>query len=205
MNSMNARLKGFGLGGSKRKSSANNANSIPQHSSPQSLNGSLPQLPQRSGLAGPTSASGSTTSLPAMQQSGVVGRPPSYTQGYPPGMVGPPQNRTTSPQMPNPRTPPTQMMGGPPPINTAATGYAPPQHAPMQQGGPPMQGPPGVPPQYGGQAPYQGQGQQGMGPPAAYTRPGAVEVEGAGRSKSQLIVGIDFVSNYPTNIRLITD
>lgn len=80
-------------------------------------------------------------------------------------------------------------MGGPPPINTAAQGYPPghPNALPQQQGGPPgyAQGPPGY-------------GAGGGGPSLAaqqyQNRNNAVEVEGAGRSKAQLIVGIDFVS-----------
>jgi hypothetical protein len=91
------------------------------------------------------------------------------------------------------RTPPTQVMGGPPPINTATTGGYPPQHGPPLAG-PPLQGGPGGPPQYGG-AGYVPPGMGGMGAPVQYgPRGNAVEVEGAGRSKSQLIVGIDFVS-----------
>lgn len=112
-------------------------------------------------------------------------RPPSYSNQYTP--VG----RTTSPMAQGaPRTPPTQMMGGPPPINTAATGGYPPQQGGM--GGPPPAGPPQYnhPPQYGaGGAPMQGGGGAQYG-----GRNNAVEVEGAGKSKAQLIVGIDFVS-----------
>ena len=92
------------------------------------------------------------------------------------------------------RTPPSQMVGGPPPINTGAPvpGYPPPM---QMQGGPPV---PGGPPGYTGGAGYpppappQGQPL----PTAPYTRP-AAEVEGNSRSKAQLIVGIDFVSFLP--------
>jgi hypothetical protein len=59
-----------------------------------------------------------------------------------------------------------------------------------------MQGqipPPGPPGYGGGQQPY-GAPQGGMVPAPYVARNNAVEVEGAGRSKSQLIVGIDFVS-----------
>jgi hypothetical protein len=175
---MNVRLKGFGLG-SKRKSSANNpATPQPSPSSPQ-LQGPLPGRP------GPHSASSSTHSLP-MSHPGAGGRPPSYTPGYVQG------GRTTSPPMPpgsgNPRTPPSQVIGGPPPIHTAA-GYPPP-NGPAPVGAPPM----GGPPVYGG-APYPPPGLPGAMAPVQYAaRNTAVEVEGAGRSKSQLIVGIDFVS-----------
>jgi len=83
------------------------------------------------------------------------------------------------------------MVGGPPPINTAASGY-PPGHpqggmgAPPPQGGPPQYGPP----QYGAPGAPAG----GSMAAAQYANRNAVEVEGAGRSKAQLIVGIDFVS-----------
>lgn len=130
------------------------------------------------------------------QQQGAGGRPPSYTNNYAPAAAG----RTQSPMAPgNPRTPPTQMMGGPPPINTASSGYPPGHPAAVQMGGgapPPVGGPPGYggPPQYGGPPPIQ----QGQPSAAAAQYAGrnsnAVEVEGAGRSKAQLIVGIDFVS-----------
>ncbi len=106
-------------------------------------------------------------------------RPPSYTPGYPPaGQI--PQGA--------PRAPPTQMAGGPPPINTGAPlgGYPPQMQIPG--GPPPMGGPPG----YGGGAPNYGQAPQPQPVPAGYGRP-AAEVEGNSRSKAQLIVGIDFV------------
>lgn len=60
---------------------------------------------------------------------------------------------------------------------------------PPPAGGPPQYGPP----QYG--AP--GAPAQGSMAAAQYANRGAVEVEGAGRSKAQLIVGIDFVSMPP--------
>jgi hypothetical protein len=62
-------------------------------------------------------------------------------------------------------------MGGPPPPG-------PPQYG----GGPPQYGAPGVP------------GNQSVAAAQYANRNNAVEVEGAGRSKAQLIVGIDFVS-----------
>ncbi len=189
MNSMNSRLKGFGLG-SKRKSSANT-------SLPQVATAPGPQLPGvLPGRPGPQSTSSSASSLNTImnpQHPGAGQRPPSYTPAYPPGAMG---NRTTSPPMPpgpgNPRTPPSQVMGGPPPINTNASGGY--QHV---QGpvGPPLQSGPGGPPQYVGGA-YPNPPQGTMGAPVPYAaRNNAVEVEAAGRSKSQLIVGIDFVSN----------
>jgi hypothetical protein len=189
MNSMNSRLKGFGLG-SKRKSSANNT------SLPQAATAPGPQLPgMLPGRPGPLSTSSSASSLNTIMNphQGAGARPPSYTPGYPPAAMG---NRTTSPPMPpgpvNPRTPPSQVMGGPPPINTAASGGYPPQHT-QPPVGPPLQPGPGGPPQYVGGA-YPNPPQGTMGAPVPYARNNAVEVEGAGRSKSQLIVGIDFVS-----------
>jgi hypothetical protein len=179
MSSMNSRFKGLGFG-SKRKSSAN----VPTIA--QNPSSSAPQLP---GRPLPSTASSSTTSLP-MNHTGPGGRPPSYTNQYSPAPAS--AGRTQSPMAGTPRTPPTQVMGGPPPINTAAAGY-PPGHpvggmgAPPQVGGPPQYGPPqyGPPPPGGGSVAA-----------AQYAnRNNAVEVEGAGRSKAQLIVGIDFVSH----------
>jgi hypothetical protein len=87
-----------------------------------------------------------------------------------------------------------------PPINTAAGpgGYQ--QQPPTMGGvgvGPPQPGPPG----YGGYTgggppPTHGGGNQVYAP----HRGSAVEVEGAGRSKAQLIVGIDFVGFSPINL-----
>jgi hypothetical protein len=190
MNSMDQRLKqGLGLG-SKRKSSANNP-SVPQvATTPGQVPGVLPGQPV------PLSTSSSASSLNAiMNHPGAGQRPPSYTAGYPQGTMG---NRTISPPMPpgpgNTRTPLSQVMGGPPPINTAA------QHTTAAGGYPPQYGPPGPvgPPLQGGGGPpvgatYSPRGT--LGAPVPYAaRNNAVEVEGAGRSKSQLIVGIDFVS-----------
>ncbi|QSZ36546.1 hypothetical protein DSL72_006426 [Monilinia vaccinii-corymbosi] len=186
MSSMNARFKGLGFG-SKRKSSANNISTIPQDPTSTS---SSPQLAQLPGQPTPSTqtASSSTASLPMNHPGGAGARPPSYSNQYTP--VG----RATSPMAQGaPRTPPTQMMGGPPPINTAATGGYPPQQGGMG-GAPPPAGPPQYnhPPQYGaGGAPMQGGGGAQYG-----GRNNAVEVEGAGKSKAQLIVGIDFGTTF---------
>lgn len=127
-----------------------------------------------------------------MNHPGPGNRPPSYTANFPPGQA--PLGRTSPlTQQPN-RTPPTQMVGGPPPINTGAPMGYPPGMAPMGQGPPPMGGPPGF-----GQQPPPPQGYPPPGPPGGpmnqqFQRPGpAAEVEGASKSKAQLIVGIDFV------------
>ena len=76
----------------------------------------------------------------------------------------------------------------PPPIHTGA----------YSQGHPALGGAASQPPQYAGGYGQAGAGIHG-GPPQPSlgqysTRGAAVEVEGAGRSKAQLIVGIDFVS-----------
>ncbi|KIH91506.1 hypothetical protein SPBR_01323 [Sporothrix brasiliensis 5110] len=113
-------------------------------------------------------------------------RPPSYTAGYPPAGAPVPGGP--------PRAPPSQMAGGPPPINTGAPvpGYPPQMQIP---GGPPaMGGPPG----YNGAPQPQGYAQVPPQPQpvaAAYGRP-AAEVEGSSRSKAQLIVGIDFGTTF---------
>jgi hypothetical protein len=188
MSSMNSRFKGLGFG-SKRKSSAQ----VPTIA--QNPSSSAPQLQGRP--VPPSTASSSTTSLP-MNHPAAGGRPPSYTNNYAPAPAA--VGRTQSPMAnTTPRTPPTQMMGGPPPINTATAGGYPPGHpaaggmgAPPPAGGPPQYGPP----QYGAPAPAGG----GSIAAAQYAnRNNAVEVEGAGRSKAQLIVGIDFVS-IPSSI-----
>ncbi|KAH8811431.1 hypothetical protein F5884DRAFT_274128 [Xylogone sp. PMI_703] len=179
MSSMNSRFKNLGFG-SKRRSSAN----INSSSAASPASTSNTQLPP-AGTGTPT-ASSSTASLP-MNHQGVGGRPPSYTNnGYPP--APPAVGRTTSPlQTGTPRTPPSQMMNGPPPINTGG-GYPPQQGGipPPVPGGPPQY----VPPQYGGPPPGSIAGAQYA------NRNNAVEVEGAGRSKAQLIVGIDFGTTF---------
>jgi hypothetical protein len=176
MNSMNARFKN--LVGSKRKSSAGNPSQSPQ--------GTItPTGQQRPTSLSPQASNSSSSSLPMNPQNNL-GRPPSYTFAQSGGLGAP------NPQHGRPASPL-------PPINTGASGgYPPQQQQPM--GYPPQGGPPGYPPQappgqYGG-------GQYGAPPP----NPGAphgqpvqqyrpVEVTGEGRSKAQLIVGIDFVSD----------
>ncbi|RBA19496.1 hypothetical protein FPRO05_09599 [Fusarium proliferatum] len=193
MSSMNSRFKSLGFG--KRKSAASIQTSEGLTPSPTPPPGQIPQLPSQQQLNAPSIApSSSTTTLP-MNHPGPGNRPPSYTANFPPGQA--PLGRTSPlAQQPN-RTPPTQMVGGPPPINTGAPMGYPPGMAPMGQGPPPMGGPPGF-----GQQPPPPQGYPPPGPPGApmnqqFQRPGpAAEVEGASKSKAQLIVGIDFGTTF---------
>ena len=166
-------------GGSKRKSSATSP-------SPSAAGSTTPT--QRPNSLTPQDSNSSATSLPAaMNQPGNpnLGRPPSYTYSASAGL-NPGQQQHGRPTSPLP------------PINTGAP-YPPQQ---QQMGYPPQGGPPGYPPQ---QPPQAGYGQYGGPPPPAappaaphaaqqYQRPNMAEVAGEGRSKAQLIVGIDFVS-----------
>lgn len=188
---MNSRLKSFGFG--KRKSAASIQTPDGQTPSQTPPPGQIPQQLQPPPLA----ASSSSTSLP-MNHPGLGNRPPSYSaNNYP---AGPPVGRTSplTNQQGHNRTPPSQMVGGPPPINTGAPGAPvgyPPGMAPM--GGPPPMA--GGPPGFGGQQGYPPGGPAPPGGPLAqqFQRGNAAaEVEGASRSKAQLIVGIDFVSIY---------
>jgi len=177
MNSMNARFKN--LVGSKRKSSS--------HQPPQSTpGGSTPTGANRPTSLSPQASNSSSSSLPMNPQNNL-GRPPSYTFAPQQGGLAPQQQhgRPTSPL---------------PPINTGAPGY--PAHPQQPVGYPPQAGPPGYPPQappgqygaggYGAPPPVPA----AHGPPAAYNRPGMAEAPGEGRSKAQLIVGIDFGTTF---------
>ena len=187
MSSMNSRFKGFGFG--KRKSAASIQNPVDGQQPPSQTPppGQHPQLPVP-GQTPPLGASSSTTSLP-MNHPGAGNRPPSYTPSYQQGPPSGPLGRTSPLNHGQNRTPPSQVAGGPPPINT---GYPPPNMNPM--GGPPPMG--GGPPGFGGQAGYPPAGPPPPGGPIAQQFRGnpAAEVEGASKSKAQLIVGIDFVS-----------
>lgn len=109
-----------------------------------------------------------------MNQPGVPGRPPSYSYN----------NVAGRPQSPMPPPGQNQMAHHPPPIDTSR-GYG----APAQQLGPPQ--PPGYGGAYGQQPMAPQPGMQHMANQYGPARP--AEVEGGGRSKAQLIVGIDFV------------
>lgn len=199
---MNSRLKSFGFG--KRKSSnsvvSQDPNATPSQTPPPTggpVSGA-PQIPQQLSIRPGSIASASSTSLSPMNHPGGPNRPPSYSaNNFPPG-AAPPVGRTSPLTNQGPaRTPPSQMVGGPPPINTGApvSGYPP--TLPGVGGGPPpgMGGPPGYGGQQGG---YGGPPQHGppggLGQPMIRPGASAAEVEGNSRSKAQLIVGIDFVS-----------
>lgn len=208
MNSLglNSRFKGLGLG--KRKSTA----SIPPTSSPENppaANSTPPpqiaqQFPPHAhqaqgqphphphpGSAPSITSASSQTSLPIMNHPGAGPRPPSYTANFQPGPQ-PPVGRTSPLTQGPARTPPSQMVGGPPPINTGApvSGYPPQMH--VQQNAQPPPGVSGGPPGYAGYPPPAPAPQQPTNAMQQYGRP-AAEVEGNSRSKAQLIVGIDFV------------
>lgn len=198
MSSLNSRLKGFGF--SKRKSTASIQPNPDQQQSPTPPPGAAPQLPQlfqsRPGPAPSVASNSSQQSLPQMNHPGSGPRPPSYSANYPPGPPGPVGRTSPLANQGPTRTPPSQLVGGPPPINTGAppvSGYPPPV---MGGGPPPLQG---GPPGYAGAQGYPPPPQP-TGPVAPY-RNTAAEVEGNSRSKAQLIVGIDFVSlmdpDYP--------
>lgn len=170
MDSMNARLRGLALKKSKRRISGGIATQ--PDSSPPLLNGSLHT---------PTGSNASTTSLPMSQSSpqNGLGRPPSYT-------YNPNAPRAQSPMPPQG---PQQVAHHPPPINTNSYSHGHPAAGGASQ----------LPPVYGGgyqpPNPMGGGGHQGPGIGQYGSRGAPVEVEGAGKSKAQLIVGIDFVSD----------
>ncbi|KAJ9638332.1 hypothetical protein H2199_007019 [Coniosporium tulheliwenetii] len=177
MSSMNARFKnlvGSRRNPSKHVSQPSSSPTPPSLSSSTAINGQTsPPVPA------PSNASSSATSLP-MNHQNPLGRPPSYTHPPPGYGLGAPPNQQVRAHSPMP----------PPPIQTQGHGYPPPQ--PMYQQ--PPQGPPGYPVQ-----PQYAQYAHGGPPPAGpqHGRPGAVEVEGGpGRSKAQLIVGIDFGTTF---------
>ena len=186
---MNSRFKGFGAFGSKRTTSSNSNKPIgPTSQTPTASTTTLaPSPPVNGAPLTPPGSTSSTTSLPMNQGQGGLRPPPTYT--YNPN----------APRTGSPLPPPQQqqhMAHAPPPINTGA----------YPQGHPALGGGTSQPPGYGGgygqvAAPQSTLGQYGG-------RGAAVEVEGAGRSKAQLIVGIDFVSaivEWLTSHRRVAD
>lgn len=179
--SINSRFKVLGFG-SKRKSGASTTSSHQDDI----VSASTSQL-QISQSGGPiTSAASSSTSLPINHSTSSV-RPPSYTNNFSPA---PARAGHQSPMLNNPRNTPSQTINGPPPINTASAAYSSTNLSGTMVG--PQSstsGPPGYgPPQYASIP-----GSQAVSNIQYSNRNNAVEVEGAGRSKAQLIVGIDFV------------
>ncbi|PHH83603.1 hypothetical protein CDD82_6631 [Ophiocordyceps australis] len=206
MSSMNSRFRGLGFG--KRKSAASfQANEgVPPTSTPPPAQVGQNSRPHSQTHLGQTPPLGAASPNPSsMNQSSSGNRPPSYSANYAQGPSGPSLDRTSSHQG---RTPPSQMVGGPPPINTNAPAHYPQNMAPMSQGPPPsVSGPPpqAGPPGYVGQTGYAGQTGYPPPPPAPPTGPiaqqfqrpnAAAEVEGSSRSKAQLIVGIDFGTTF---------
>lgn len=205
MNSLNLNSR-FKLGLGKRKSTASIPSSSPPEIPRPATSTPTPpapaQIPQQfppnqtlpyppPGSAPSIAASSSQTSLPIMNHPGAGPRPPSYTPNLPNFQPQQPIGRTSPLTQGPTRTPPSQMAGGPPPINTGApvSGYPPQMH--IQPGAQPAPGVPGGPPGYAGYPPP-APAPQPTNTMASYGRP-AAEVEGNSRSKAQLIVGIDFV------------
>ncbi|KAH9889178.1 actin-like ATPase domain-containing protein [Xylariomycetidae sp. FL2044] len=197
MNSLNSRFKGLGLG--KRKSTA----SIPSPDHQPASSTPPPQITQQfpaqpgpgPGPAAPSiHSTSSQQSLPIMNHPGAGPRPPSYTAQFQSGPQ-PPIGRTSPMTQAPTRTPPSQMVGGPPPINTGApvSGYPPQMH--VQPGAQPPPGVTGGPPGYPTGYPPPAPTPQPNNPMQQYGRP-AAEVEGNSRSKAQLIVGIDFGTTF---------
>ena len=160
---MNSRIKQLGASFGGSKRNSNKNRHQPSLSP--SANGLINHTP---------AANTSSTSSLSMNQQNGLGRPPSYTH-YPLGA------RSASPLPPTSQQAMTQH---PPPINTGA----------YSQGHPALAGAP-QPPSYGGS--YNQPNGIHSAPQPVHTqyssRGQAFEVEGAGRSKAQLIVGIDFV------------
>ncbi|UKZ81148.1 hypothetical protein TrVFT333_008919 [Trichoderma virens FT-333] len=188
MSSLNSRFKSLGLG--KRKSTA----------SIQSVQGVPPPAPVPLLRPKYLNSFNLSSSTGPMNHQGPGARPPSYTAGsYP----QPPQGAMgrTSPMAPGQnRTPPSQMTGGPPPINTGAPVGYPPNMNPLGQMPPgmPQGGPPPGAPGFGQPTGYPPGPPPAGGPIAQQFQQNnpAAEVEGASRSKAQLIVGIDFGTTF---------
>ncbi|KAL8842213.1 MAG: hypothetical protein Q9170_000619 [Blastenia crenularia] len=177
---MNSRFKQFGASfGSKRNPNRNTRDNTSTSTTTTSNGSSLTLAPPTNGVAPfPSNGTSSTTSLPMSQPQNGLGRPPSYTYN------------SNAPRAQSPMPPPAQqqMAHHPPPIHTGA----------YNQGHPALGGA-AQPPGYGGGYGQPGGMHGGLPQPTLgqYTARGApVEVEGAGRSKAQLIVGIDFGTTF---------
>ena len=192
---MPSRLERFkdSFGGNSRRRSSNQ---IPNGTSTSSPNppgtgSSLAPSSQGSPLSQSNSSSTSIpmNGAPGQQQqhsaTNNADRPSSYPYSPRNPSLGPPQPPPQQGRPASPLPPPIQTPGQVPP--PAGTGYPPQGHQmygqPHGQPPPYPQGPPPPPP-----SSQQGGGGYGY----SYGRGGA-ELDGGGRSKAQLIVGIDFV------------
>lgn len=171
MDLMSSRFKSFGFGTKRNK---NHHSSLPSNQVPPSSNitsNNLVAIPSN-GTSASSALSGhssSTTSLPMNQN--PLGRPPSYSLGRPTSPLPPGQQQLAHHH--------------PASINTNM----------QYTNTPPPAQPMGAPPGYGMQPPAPHGIAPGM--PQQYgLRNPAVEVEGAGRSKAQLIVGVDFGTTF---------
>ncbi|KAM6484378.1 actin-like ATPase domain-containing protein [Trichoderma sp. SZMC 28011] len=208
MSSLNSRFKSLGLGKRKSTASIHSVQGVPPTSTGTPPPGQIPQQhqlqpqfpPQTLPQPHPQTPPPPGSSASPMNHQGPGARPPSYTAGsYP----QPPQGAMgrTSPMAPGQnRTPPSQMTGGPPPINTGAPVGYPPNMNPLGQipPGMPQGGPPPGAPGFGQPTGYPPGPPPAGGPIAQQFQQNnpAAEVEGASRSKAQLIVGIDFGTTF---------
>jgi len=169
MDLMTSRFKSLGFGTRRKNSSA--AQSQNQASTQPNNNNYLVQTSNgASSNSPPPGHSSSTTSLP-MNNQNPPGRPPSYTYNA--------AGRPTSPMPPG-----QQLIPHPAPSINPTLQFA----APSLTPGPP-------PPVYGYPHSIPQSIPQSVNPHPGLRNP-AVEVEGAGRSKAQLIVGIDFGTTF---------
>lgn len=170
---MDFKFSRFGFRRKNPSSSSSNNTTPTTSAAPQ-----IPPIPNQSTqtlIAPPSNGATSPGSAPSHTSSSSTSLPMNPNPN--PNALGRPPsysyNRSASPM------PPQQMPHHPPPLNTN-----------VQYTQPAMQHM-GAPPGYGLQQPVA----QPV-PPMPYVRNPAVEVEGSGRSKAQLIVGIDFGTTF---------
>ncbi|EEH44464.2 uncharacterized protein PADG_00753 [Paracoccidioides brasiliensis Pb18] len=167
MDLMSSRFKSFGFG-SKRKTATR-----PNPTTAANINASNNN--NNNGVATPSPppvANNSTASLP-MNNPNQLGRPPSYTY-----------NAGGRPASPLP--PAQQLAHSPPPINTGV---------PYPQSSGPIASPP-QPPGYGGYPPHAAPHAMQQSIPTYGRAHNTGELDATGRSKAQLIVGIDFGTTF---------
>ncbi|KAH2311142.1 hypothetical protein KXV47_004743 [Aspergillus fumigatus] len=170
MDLMSSRFKSFGFKRNKNNSSVSVSATQVASPSPSTHTLVAPPSTATSPSSPPSGHSSSSTSLP-MNNQNTLGRPPSYTYNT--------AGRPTSPMPPG-----QQLAHHPPPLNSN-----------VQYGHQPVQ-PVGAPPGYPLQQPVPHGIPPSLPQPQYNVRNPAVEVEGAGRSKAQLIVGIDFGTTF---------